>query len=146
MNIRNWLKAQQKRPIKSRRRSTAGQRYRSRPILERLEDRIQPTTIFVTTNGDGPGMQTQDNNRPFDLANTTLRGAIEMANSNAINTDPGTDVTIAFDTDFFSGGNNNTILLRNDLPPLTITRDRLVIDGANPFEIITLDGSSSTLR
>ncbi len=131
MSIRNWLQAQNKRSSKSKRRSAAGRHYRCRPALERLEDRIQPTTIIVTGSEDGPGTLTPGG-VTVDFFDTTLRGAINEANA-----DPGRDVFISFDSNLTLNG-PVTISLSKDLGPLTITHDHVRINQDR--QPVTVDG------
>ena len=131
MSFRNWLQAQNKRSSKSRRQSTDAQRRRSRPYLERLEDRIQPTLITVTGNLDGPGVLTQGMQGQF--FDTTLRGAI-----NAADADHTSDVQIDFDPAFFIFG-SQPISVASSLPP--ITRDHVKVDD-NDVPVI-LDGTNA---
>jgi parallel beta-helix repeat protein len=118
MSFRNWLRVLNKRSSKSRRRSAAGRRYRSCPALEQLEVRIQPSEYTVTSLGDGPGVLTGFQ----DFQDTTLRGAI-----NAANTDPAPTVDIFFDASVYDPP--NSIFLSGSLPPLTITRDHVNVFG-----------------
>src|SRR5690348_6465381 len=105
MSIRNWLQVQNKQSSKSRWRSAAGQRRRSRPALEQLEDRIQPSVITVNDPSGGA-----DN--PANVTVATLGSMVTLRDAiNAADNDQGTaGVLIDFDPGIFIPGNNKITL------------------------------------
>jgi hypothetical protein len=124
---RRWLNNSVRTRAAARRTAT------TLPEIEVLEDRSVPSVYTVTGVGDGAGVVAPVQGKPGMFTATTLRAAI-----NAANTNPGTDTI-----DFAIGAGEQTITITANsfLPAIT---DSVILDGSAPKNLptqrIVLDG------
>ena len=113
------------RPVQKRRRSTARSHSQPRPIFERLEDRLVPSTFTVNSADDS-------DDGSCDASHCSLREAITASNAN-----DGAD-TIAF---AISGAGVPTIRPDSQLTEVT---DPAIIDGTTqPGGFVEIDGTNA---
>jgi hypothetical protein len=136
MSFLTWLRARNKQPINCGRRGGARQPHRCCPTLERLEDRTQPSVITVTGTGDDAGTLTNFG-IPGQFFDTTLRGAINAANTDPTVADP-TGIHIEFDPTVFVPP-MNAIMVSSALPPITQSNVHIDDNGVP----VTLDGTNA---